>query len=97
MITDFELAIARICVGKYVASSTMWLIIASVIACFDITKSKDEHGNDIEIDDGFEDCGVIKWVAAFMFSSIHRLIRSPPVKKPNLSAAFEFDLKRSSG
>ncbi|PPQ81713.1 hypothetical protein CVT25_013443 [Psilocybe cyanescens] len=65
------MAIARIYVGKYVASSTMWPMITSVIACFDITKSKDEHGNYIEIDDGFEDYDVVKWVAAFMF---HRSI-----------------------
>ncbi|PPQ87341.1 hypothetical protein CVT25_002091 [Psilocybe cyanescens] len=57
----------RICVGKHIASSTMWLMIASVIACFDITKSKDENGNDIDINDDILDSGLLKW-APYCFS-----------------------------
>ncbi|KAF9485763.1 cytochrome P450 [Pholiota conissans] len=43
----------RICPGRYSASSTLWLTIASVLACFDISKAKDAEGNEIEVDDGF--------------------------------------------
>ncbi|KDR82257.1 hypothetical protein GALMADRAFT_60262, partial [Galerina marginata CBS 339.88] len=56
----------RVCAGKYVASSTMWLMMASVLASFDIVKSKDEHGNDIEIDHSYEDFGLLKWVPFFV-------------------------------
>ncbi|PPQ72833.1 hypothetical protein CVT26_003342 [Gymnopilus dilepis] len=47
----------RICVGRHVASATMWMIIASILACFDIKKSKDEHGKDIDISDEYDDSG----------------------------------------
>ncbi|KDR82203.1 hypothetical protein GALMADRAFT_135566 [Galerina marginata CBS 339.88] len=52
----------RVCVGKHVASSTMWLIIASVLASFNISKAKDESGNDIEINDEYEDLSLIQHV-----------------------------------
>ncbi|KJA14789.1 hypothetical protein HYPSUDRAFT_48854 [Hypholoma sublateritium FD-334 SS-4] len=45
----------RICVGKHVASSSMWLIIASVLAAFEISQAKDENGNEILIDDEYQD------------------------------------------
>ncbi|KJA29517.1 hypothetical protein HYPSUDRAFT_33010 [Hypholoma sublateritium FD-334 SS-4] len=38
----------RICVGKAVASSIVWLTMASTLACFNIGKAKDEFGNEIE-------------------------------------------------
>ncbi|CAA7263105.1 unnamed protein product [Cyclocybe aegerita] len=47
----------RACVGKYVASATVWIMIASVLACFTIGKAKDEHANEIEINDEYEDNG----------------------------------------
>ncbi|KAF9553642.1 cytochrome P450 [Agrocybe pediades] len=50
----------RVCVGKYIASSTMWLMIVSILACFNIEKAKDENGNYIEIDDEYEEHGVIR-------------------------------------
>ncbi|PPQ86493.1 hypothetical protein CVT25_008275 [Psilocybe cyanescens] len=68
----------RICVGKHIASSTMWLTIASVIACFDITKSKDENGNDIDINDDIFDFGLFNHKAKFMCSF---KVRSPAVAK----------------
>ncbi|KAF8959259.1 cytochrome P450 [Flammula alnicola] len=49
----------RACVGKYVASSTMWLLIASLLATFDIRKAKDEFGNEIEIKDDYADYGSV--------------------------------------
>ncbi|PPQ86494.1 hypothetical protein CVT25_008276 [Psilocybe cyanescens] len=47
--------------------STMWLMIASVISCFDITKSKDENGNDIDINDDILDLGLLQ-CALYCFS-----------------------------
>ncbi|TFK74236.1 cytochrome P450 [Pluteus cervinus] len=39
----------RICAGRYLASSSLWLLFASFLASFDVTKAKDEAGNDIEV------------------------------------------------
>jgi len=38
----------RICPGRYMAFSAMWIAVASIIATFDITKAVDENGQVIE-------------------------------------------------
>ncbi|KAF8183439.1 cytochrome P450 [Pholiota molesta] len=38
----------RICVGKHVATSIVWMMITSILASFDIEKAKDSLGNEIE-------------------------------------------------
>ncbi|TFK33557.1 cytochrome P450, partial [Crucibulum laeve] len=45
----------RKCVGKHMASSTVWLVIVSVLAIFDIEKEKDAAGNVVEINDNYTD------------------------------------------
>ncbi|KAF8953631.1 cytochrome P450 [Flammula alnicola] len=62
----------RICAGKHVASSTMWLVIASLLACFDIGKAKDEFGKEIEIADDFEDITVTSHKKPFQCSIVPR-------------------------
>ncbi|KZW03027.1 cytochrome P450 [Exidia glandulosa HHB12029] len=37
----------RICPGRYIADSELWLMVATTLACFDISPAKDGHGNDI--------------------------------------------------
>ncbi|KAF9534462.1 cytochrome P450 [Crepidotus variabilis] len=49
----------RICVGKAVGSSTMWLVIACFLACFNIGLSKDEKGRPIPIKGDLIDKGGI--------------------------------------
>ncbi|KDR69746.1 hypothetical protein GALMADRAFT_160252 [Galerina marginata CBS 339.88] len=49
----------RICAGQHIASSTMWIIITSVLACFNISKSKDKAGKEIEIKDDYDDFGLV--------------------------------------
>ncbi|KAF9526512.1 cytochrome P450 [Crepidotus variabilis] len=44
----------RVCVGKAVASNTMWLLIASFLACFTIGPAKDSEGNPVEINGEFD-------------------------------------------
>ncbi|KAF8900709.1 cytochrome P450 [Gymnopilus junonius] len=39
----------RICPGRYMASGTIWLCIASVLSMFNITKKKDQDGNIIHL------------------------------------------------
>lgn len=41
----------RICPGRHFADDTMWLTVATVLACFDIAPAKDANGKDI-IPDG---------------------------------------------
>ncbi|PFH47950.1 hypothetical protein AMATHDRAFT_6256 [Amanita thiersii Skay4041] len=40
----------RICPGRFLALSSMWITVASMLAAFDITKAVDESGNVIEPD-----------------------------------------------
>ncbi|KAF9523496.1 cytochrome P450 [Crepidotus variabilis] len=49
----------RVCVGKAVASASTWLTIVSFLACFNVGKAKDDFGNEIEIDDEYEDNGAM--------------------------------------
>ncbi|EGO22103.1 hypothetical protein SERLADRAFT_362527 [Serpula lacrymans var. lacrymans S7.9] len=39
----------RICVGRHIADATAWAAIVSILAVFNVTKAKDEHGDDIEV------------------------------------------------
>ncbi|RDB29405.1 hypothetical protein Hypma_016002 [Hypsizygus marmoreus] len=45
----------RICVGRHMASATVWLMIANVLATFDIAKAKDENGVEIPVNDDYSD------------------------------------------
>ncbi|KAG6805201.1 hypothetical protein H0H93_005348 [Arthromyces matolae] len=38
----------RICPGRFMAFSAIWITLASLIAVFDIKKEKDSDGKDIE-------------------------------------------------
>ncbi|CAA7263056.1 unnamed protein product [Cyclocybe aegerita] len=68
----------RICAGKHVASATMWITIVSILACFNISKAKDEFGKEIEINPEFEDHGVKTIKKPFECSITPR---SPAVQK----------------
>ncbi|KAH7884803.1 CyP450 monooxygenase [Phlebopus sp. FC_14] len=39
----------RICVGKYLAETSIWLAIVSILAVFKIGNAKDEQGHDIDV------------------------------------------------
>jgi len=49
----------RTCVGMHVASATLWLTFASILATFNIGKARDNSGKEIPISDEFEDFGFI--------------------------------------
>lgn len=38
----------RICPGRYMAFSSVWIAVASMVAAFDITKAVDDNGNVME-------------------------------------------------
>ncbi|PPQ79984.1 hypothetical protein CVT25_003043 [Psilocybe cyanescens] len=82
----------RICVGKHIASSTMWLMIASVLACFDITKTKDENGNDIDINGDILHLGLLKWAPYYYYCYSPDLCFHTQVKKPSLCVHSKRDL-----
>lgn len=43
----------------------LWLMIASVLACFNLRKPKDENGQEMEISDEFEEEGLMGCVHSF--------------------------------
>ncbi|KAH9477965.1 Cytochrome P450 monooxygenase 208 [Psilocybe cubensis] len=47
----------RICVGKHLASATLWLTFASILAVFDLTKARDKSGNIIEVNGEYNEFG----------------------------------------
>ncbi|KAJ3509978.1 hypothetical protein NLJ89_g4929 [Agrocybe chaxingu] len=50
-----RLVLSMVCVGRHVASSTLWLMMASVLATFDIVKAKDALGSEIEVNSEYTD------------------------------------------
>ncbi|KAJ7931077.1 cytochrome P450 [Mycena leptocephala] len=38
----------RVCPGRYIATSKLWIVVASVLAAFDIRKATDKQGNIVE-------------------------------------------------
>ncbi|KAK7037749.1 hypothetical protein VNI00_010710 [Paramarasmius palmivorus] len=51
----------RVCVGRHLADAILWLTFASVLACFNIEKEKDEHGNEIDIPEQYSDGPGLFW------------------------------------
>ncbi|KAI0056528.1 cytochrome P450 [Artomyces pyxidatus] len=45
----------RNCVGMHMANATLWIMMASLLAIFDISKAKDEGGNEIPVDIAYTD------------------------------------------
>ena len=37
----------RICPGRHLAEASVWIVIATILASFDISPGKDENGNPI--------------------------------------------------
>ena len=52
----------------------MWLVIVSILACFDINKAKDEAGNEIEPDGTYLDQGVIRYVVTLNLRHFKKLM-----------------------
>lgn len=56
----------RVCPGRYMAFSAMWIAIASFIYVFDIKKAEDENGNPIELSHEYNSALVV-YVFLFLF------------------------------
>ncbi|KAK2462567.1 hypothetical protein APHAL10511_005410 [Amanita phalloides] len=62
----------RICPGRYMADSVLWLMMASVLSTFNIAKAKNGNGTDIDIDlDAFSDT-VVSQPPSFQCSILPR-------------------------
>ena len=48
------------CPGRHLAFSNIWNIVASVLALFDVVKSKDAEGNEIEVNGSYDEDGIVK-------------------------------------
>jgi len=76
----------RVCVGRHVAGATLWLLIASVLATFDITQAKDEFGKEIEVEEGYTD-GMISQKKSFKCSIIPRSTKARELAENSASKA----------
>ncbi|PFH48550.1 hypothetical protein AMATHDRAFT_81734 [Amanita thiersii Skay4041] len=56
------------CLGQHFGLSTLWIIVASVLACFDISPAKDEEGKDIPIDKNNITSGIVCHILPFKCS-----------------------------
>jgi cytochrome P450 len=45
----------RICPGRHLVDSTVFIVTSSVLSAFNVTKAKDEHGNEIPVKVGVAD------------------------------------------
>ncbi|KAH9478395.1 Cytochrome P450 monooxygenase 98 [Psilocybe cubensis] len=68
----------RICVGKSVASTSLWLQMATTLACFTMSKAKDANGKEIEVDTNYEESGLLIRKEPFACSFT---VRSPAARK----------------
>uniref|UniRef100_A0A0W0FD55 Cytochrome P450 n=1 Tax=Moniliophthora roreri TaxID=221103 RepID=A0A0W0FD55_MONRR len=62
----------RACAGKHVASSTLWLLIASTLALFKIDRAKNDRGEEIRIKDDYIERGALVHKAPFRCSFMPR-------------------------
>lgn len=56
----------RICAGKVLAQSSLWLTVASLLACFDLEKALDKDGLAIEPSTDFVD-GLLSYASLLVF------------------------------
>ncbi|KAF8880414.1 cytochrome P450 [Infundibulicybe gibba] len=74
----------RICVGQYLASSSIWLAIVNVLATLNIGKAKDSQGHDIEIEGKYTSDGLATHPCAFPCSVTPRSSKSRELIDLNL-------------
>jgi len=65
----------RICVGRHMASATLWLTMVSILATLSIDKAKDEDGREIGVDPVWCDAGVLH-VEPFRCSIVPRSVEA---------------------
>lgn len=64
-----------ICPGRFLANSTTWAAMASLLAVFQLDKPKDSTGENIDIKAAFTD-GIIRYVHIYMrYSDLYQYRR----------------------
>lgn len=51
----------RLCPGRHLALSSVWIVVATVLATFHIAKAKDEYGKEIDVSGDYTD-GLVRYV-----------------------------------
>jgi len=46
---------ARVCAGQHLAIASAWISLVSILAVFNISKAKDENGEEVDLDMRFFD------------------------------------------
>ncbi|KAI0061645.1 cytochrome P450 [Artomyces pyxidatus] len=60
----------RNCVGMHMANATIWIMMASLLANFEISKVKHEHGNEIPVEIAYTD-SIVRFIMYTTHSGIH--------------------------
>ncbi len=60
-ITSVDLSCFRMCPGRHLVDSTLWILVVSVLAAFNVRKKIDLHGNEIPVEGVYKDA-LISWV-----------------------------------
>ena len=58
-------SVLRLCPGRFLADSTAWAVVASVLSAFSVSKAKDAEGREIPVDTEFTDHGAAWYVNVF--------------------------------
>ncbi|EJD42933.1 PAH-inducible cytochrome P450 monooxygenase PC-PAH 3 [Auricularia subglabra TFB-10046 SS5] len=69
----------RICPGRHFADDSMWLTVATVLACFNISPAKDDGGKYF-VPDGAMRSGLVSWV--FHLLLVKSLTREDDTRRP---------------
>ena len=51
----------RVCPGRHLVDSTLWILVVSVLAAFSVRKKVDMSGNEIPVEGVYKDA-LISWV-----------------------------------
>ena len=51
----------RICPGRHIVDATIFIVTSSILSVFNVTKAKDENGNEIPVKAAIApDCGIVQ-------------------------------------
>ncbi|KAF8342447.1 cytochrome P450 [Amanita rubescens] len=79
----------RLCPGRHMARDVLWLMMASVLATFNILKEKDENGVDIDIDQNAFTSGLSSSPRPFKCAVVPRSPRAAKLIRTVATAAKE--------
>ncbi|TFK25346.1 cytochrome P450 [Coprinopsis marcescibilis] len=75
----------RICPGRFMGYSSVWLAVASIISTFDIEKPRDENGNEVEPQEEYNTAGLTIMAKPFAYELKPRSQEKAEVIRQSLS------------